>query len=84
MMKAHFRDSDVPLKQGTDINANCGATVPKATALLIPIDGEVEVTSSVSNICRVCQKVPRSQALVYRYLLAAGQEVENQAAQFKS
>ena len=73
-MKHHFANSNMPLKEGSDLHAMCGATIPRAkfAALLdCAIVGYSFAVSAV-GMCRKCNNIDLPKRFVY--VITAGQE----------
>ena len=74
-MKAHLKMSDVPLKEGDEIEALCGKTV-KSAAFLFWIEGYVPSKLTVSEllVCKRCFKAEPETLKVYVYAIVNGQD----------
>jgi hypothetical protein len=71
----HFCDVDEPLKEGVDLQANCGARVAKAHFIFLWDNDLVPEFLSVSmtRLCPRCARLPLNRKYVYG--IAAGEEM---------
>lgn len=76
-MKAHLKDSENSIKEGSTVVANCGLEIPNALFVFIWDDAGHDVTvfdnpENLRGICKNC-KVPWEKRM--RYGLVNGQEI---------
>lgn len=66
-MKAHLRDSDLPIKEGTTVIANCGAEIPQTRFVFFwDASEKLEFSwSSFRGCCRKCMDGPVNHRYVY-------------------
>lgn len=78
-MKAHLADSNTPLKEGSDILANCGAQVPNGRFVFLWNNDEYPEFLSVSmtRICHKCAELELEKKYVYG--VVSGQEAMDEA-----
>lgn len=75
MTKAHLADSMEPLREGSDLTANCGAVVPKAQFVFLWDNENYPEFLSVS-MTRICQRCAGSDLdRKYIYGIVPAQEV---------
>jgi hypothetical protein len=84
MTKVHLRDSDVPLKEGSDLIAMCGTEVPKAAFVLMWNESEAGLLfpNSLSRFCKKCVLANIEPAAVPRYwygILPGEETVQHEA-----
>jgi hypothetical protein len=74
-MKAHLIDADAPVKEGSDLIVNCGATVPNGRFVFLWDSEEYPEFLSVSmtRVCRKCASLELEKKYVYG--VVSGQEV---------
>ncbi len=79
--RVHLASSDVPLCEGMDTVAWCGATIPKAAFVMFwdhaTLDGELSFSG---KLCRKCDEVPVADPRTKRYLygLIPGEEARQE------
>lgn len=70
MTKAHLKDSDVPLHEGQDQTANCGATVSKSSFVFMwDTSSTVGLAwNTLRGVCRKCVDLPPPNGIEGRYI----------------
>lgn len=73
-MKAHLKDSDIPLIEGQDQAANCGQLVPKAAWVFIYGDADCNGAATMDRLRGVCTKCQIPWETRMRYGMLPGEE----------
>lgn len=83
-MRVHLLDSAEPLKEGTDLTANCSSLVPKAAfAFMVDIQSlgpdSINLSANTLLLCSTCIQglAHRGPSKRYCYGIVAGQELKH-------
>lgn len=82
-MKTHLADSSVPLKEGSELTAICGAVIKDAAFVFMWDDLTVNVRAFsgvtwVKGLCSQCKKIQVKQRYIYG--IASGEEMKQRRA----
>lgn len=81
-MKTHLADSSVPLKEGSELTAICGAVIKDAAFVFMWDDAEILTSISgylrLSASCRKCKATPKSGRYIYG--IVHGEEMKQRRA----